>query len=212
VRGAFSLLEVVIAGTILAMAVLPIVANLHQLFRGFQRTHEATHATFLAQAVVENVKHRLYDGPADPRVGHLNESAEELERRMCRKEYETFFLGLAEENGAVTMRQDGASRYFVDFMNIKGSKLHGITEETNPGLWRELDSYRVSLEVRFSVPDSVIDSDGDGKLEVDMAEIGATVSWTGPDGAPLARTFWTVLSRHQHNPWPQGPKCLEGGR
>lgn len=205
-RRGFSLIEVVIAGAILAMAVLPIVANLHQLFRGFQRTHEATHATFLAQAVLENVKHRLYDG--DARVGDLNLEPAELERRMCRRDYEKFFLALIEEGEPITLREDAASRYFVDFMKLKGSKLHGITAESNPGLFNELESYRVSLEVRFSVPDSVIDSDGDGTLEVDMAEVGATVSWTGPDGAPLARTFWTVLTRHQYNPWPQGPKCL----
>jgi type II secretory pathway pseudopilin PulG len=215
-KRAFSLLEVLVAGVVLTAALLPIVANLHQLFRGFQRTQEATHATFLAQAVIEGLRHRLYDGDtrffggadaSDPRPGPLNVDQAELDRRVCQRGYEKFFLSLVEEGAPVVLRHaPGTSRYFLDFQSVEG-KLTGLSAETNPRLCRELESYRITVEVRVSVPASALDSDGDGHLEVDMAEVGATVSWTAADGAPQTRTFWTVLTRHQYSPWPGGPRC-----
>ncbi|MBI4864108.1 MAG: type II secretion system protein [Candidatus Riflebacteria bacterium] len=226
-RRGFSLVEVLVATVIVSVALVPIVAGYHRLFAGLKKTQEATHATFLAQAILENVRYRLYDGDerffrldevragkpvpdGDPRVGHLNLSREELDRRICARDYEKFFLNLTEEGEPIVVLRDKApSRYFVDFVNLKGSRLHGITQETNPTLYQELEHYRASLEVRLSVPESTLDSDGDGHPEIDLVEIVALIRWTGPGGEELSRSFFTVFTRHQYNPWPEGPiRCF----
>jgi len=227
-RSAFSLLEVVLAGVILSLALLPILGNFQQLFRGLKKTQDATHAAFLAQAIMENIRYRLYDGDerffrldqvrsgkrvpdGDPRVGHINEPADELDRRICARDYERFFLELTEEGVSVRVAPGlETSRFFLDFTNVQRSGLHGITAQSHPRLWRELEGYRVLVEVRLSVPESAIDSDGDGNIEIDMAEIIAVVSWSASDGTPMSREYATVFTRHQYNPWPKGPACAGG--
>lgn len=220
----FSLMEVLIAGIVLTAALIPILGNFHSLYRGFRKTHEASHATFLAQAILENVRYRLYDGDlrwfrydeftagvavpdGDPRYAKLNDDSDTRRENACNGGHESFFLKLAEEGEPIVVRAgEKTSQYFVEFLSLKDSKLHGITAETNPRLHAELDTYRVTLEVRLSAPTSRIDSDGDGNAELDMAELGATVRWVDRAKKEQVRQFWTMLTRHQYNTYPQGPR------
>ncbi|MBI4872839.1 MAG: type II secretion system protein [Candidatus Riflebacteria bacterium] len=200
-RCGFTLLEVLIASLVLTAALVPIVANFSSVFHGFGKTREATHATMIGQAILENVRYRLYDG--DTRFFTLNDSPEERRRKLRnpRNRFRDFFTKLREEGQKVTEVTSGdCSQYFVDFANLRGTPLHGLTASSNPGLFQDLASYRVTLEVSWSVPENLIDSDEDGRDELDMAEVLVTVSWQDRTQEERQERFFTMLTHHQYLP------------
>lgn len=141
-RRGLTFLEILIASAIMAGALAPIVQSFYTLIVGFAKTSDSTHGAFLAQAVMENIRYRLYN--FDARFYGVNATEEARIERVGTGAWKHFFQELAESEGArcVVEMPAGTSRYFLEFERLQGSTLHPVSEQSNPALWRALAATR----------------------------------------------------------------------
>lgn len=158
---------------ILATVSIPMLRGFGSFTRGMHRSTRQTTAVYLAQSVLEQVRHRvLAAGPDGPPFGDL-----------------------AEEGARIAADGDGpGSRYFAEFENLEGTTFHGITREADPELFRQLSRYGCRVEVYTTTGTGDLDADADGMEEPDMAEVGVTISWEAPGGSPRHTTLWTMVT------------------
>lgn len=215
-RRAFSLVEVLVAGIILTAALIPIITNFQTLFRGYKKTHQATHAMSIAQCVLETIRHRFYDW--DTRFFLLNDRLDERQQKLGRKEYEGVFkkvvLDFEEFRSSATgplgfrvtqvAGQADTLKYFKEFFNFKDGGAKGITETTNPVLFRQLSTYRATVRVVPGTPRSFLDSEPNGSPEIDMCEVQVEVAWLDVADKRQSLSLSNVLTRRQYNPFPDG--------
>ncbi|MBI2945662.1 MAG: prepilin-type N-terminal cleavage/methylation domain-containing protein [Candidatus Wallbacteria bacterium] len=202
-RRGLTFIEILIASAILAGALAPIVQSFHTLIVGFGRTSESTHGAFLAQAVMENIRYRLYN--FDARFYCVNDTEEARAGKVENQAWKLFFQGLAESEGArwVVEKPAGISRYFLEFENLQGSTLHPVSQESNPALWRALAGYSCEVFVTFDGADEIFDPDNNGKRQVDMARVRVVIHWTDGKDVPQQSFFETILSRLEYEPHEQ---------
>lgn len=179
-RGGVSLLEVVIIGLIVALAAIPLLNSFGSFSWSMHRTTRETGAVYAGQAIMEQVLERIRvadDGSFD-------------------------LSGLAEAGARVAAEAEGErSRYFARFEDLQGSGLHGITPERDPELYRELSRYTCTVEV-IPGAGAGLDSDGDGRPEDDLAEVGVTLSWEVPGGSRRSHTLWSIMTSHRRGARP----------
>lgn len=170
------MLEVAIIALIMGVVAVPLMRGFGTFTRGMHRSTRQTGAVYLAQSIMEQIRRQV----------------------VIRRAGGPDFASLAEE-GATVVTETGAtgSRYFIQFENLEGTTLHGITAESDPELYRQLSRYSCSVEVLEGPSSGEIDSDANGRPELDMAEIGVTVSWEIPGAQENARrstTLWTLVT------------------
>ena len=168
------------ATAVLSVAFLPIVASVHSLFRLAHRSQEATHGTFLVRAVIENLHHLLHDGDD--------------------RESRRFFLALDEApRPVVDVSGQTVSVYFRNFSNLESKIAAGLSEESNPTLFRQLRAARVRVEVHVDDGSSrtPLDADGDMRAERDMCEVRVEVVWPDESGNERRKEAWTALTRRE---------------
>lgn len=168
-RRAVSLIEVLVIAMVLGVVAIPFLEGFGSFSRSMHRTTRHTGAIYLAQAIMEQIRHRL-ERSRDPAAA---------------------VLALAEA-GAPVVTADGAasSRYFLRFENLEGTGLHGVTRETDPDLFTQLSVYSCEVQVltgpEVSLPR---EAGGDG-----LVEVGVTVRWQAPVGDGRSVTLWSMLT------------------
>lgn len=167
------MLEIVVVVMILAIAAVPFLQSFQSFSRSMHRSARHAAAIFVAQSVMEQLRHRVSVS------GDLDAAA--------MREAGAVVVSTGEgEGGAV-------SQYFASFQNLQGTELHGITFEDAPDLYRQLEHFRCDIQVQPAT-DIPVDSDGDGNAEADMLEVGVTVRWMAPAGGERSTTLWTMFT------------------
>lgn len=162
-----SLVEILLACVLLVVLSVPLLDVLRSLRLGYAHSADRTTAAFVAQAVLEEVRYRLY--------AFGSGSAEGGDEAM-----ESFFARLGEEGARVASWRDGErSRYFARFENLQGTGLHGFTPEQHPEIYARLYDMLCDVHVRTPIPAT----DG-GEPELGLAEIEVVVSWPSAGGGP----------------------------
>ena len=157
-NGGISLVEVLLACVLLVVLAVPILDALRGLRLGYAHTADRTTASFVAQAVLEELRYRLYafyrsDDPT--------------------KSLEQFLASLAEQDARVaSWRDDERSRYFARFENLQGTGLHGFTPDRHPEIYARL--YDMLCTVTVQTPFPAVDG---GPPEEGLAEVEVRVSW-----------------------------------
>lgn len=169
------MLEIVVVVMILAIAAIPFLQSFQSFSGSMHRTARHAAAIFVAQAILEQLRHRVaVAGVLDPET-------------------------MREAGAVVVAAPEGGgegpalSQYFAHFQNLEGTDLHGITAADAPDLYRQLEHFACDIEVHPAA-DIPLDSDGDGAPEQDMIEVGVTVRWKAPAGGERSTTLWTMLT------------------
>lgn len=181
------MLEVVLAIAIAVAAFIPIMDSLGGLRSGFNYSRKRTTAIFLAHAILDGIRYRLYEeGP----FGAGDASATQEKRVALSR----FFEGLAEQGALVATDDEGLrSRYFAELESLEGTTLHGITSAHYPVSFPRLRDYRCRIEAFRDGPSN--DADGDGTPEADLCELKVTLFWQERvGGAERSLTLWTVIT------------------
>lgn len=197
-RTGMTILEIVLAIVILAAVIVP-VANTFSTFRtGFKKINRYNMALGLASSVLDHIYCRMYD--TDIRLTpSLASDTEKVAAADSGEVVQEFFDGFIETGSKVTSEESTPiSSYFVRINDLTKNGVFGITKENDPDLYMQLKDYACSVDVFYSLPYDVLDSDVDGVPEVDMAEIRVTVSWDD-DGRSRSVELWTVYSARQYN-------------
>lgn len=196
-RRGLTILEVVIAIAVLAAVIVPIADSFSTLRTGFVTIGRHTIALGLARAVLDHIHYRIYDG--DGRVGTTLMSDTEKVAAATAGDGQAFFDALAEADRIVTAQDpDRTSTYFLRINDLTKSGVVGITEANDPDLFRQLKDYVCAVDVYFSVPGDVLDSDVNGTPEVDMAEVRVTIGWN-EHGQDRSLELWSVFTRREYN-------------
>lgn len=176
-----SLLEILIALTILLIGLYPIVETFRSGFRATHLTKEHAQATMLADSVLEEVRARVTAGLG--RYYTLADSGEVVRQRAGAGAWKRVFEPLAEERRkVVSANASEVSTYFRALFD--GGP---VTAAVDRIAVKELAAFSIEVQVRFDVEGAPIDSDGDGRAETDMCEVTVTVIWTDP-GQPGEKT------------------------
>lgn len=163
----------VIIALILGVVSVPLLQGFGTFTRGLHRTTRQTAAVYIGQAIMEQIKHRVY-----LRSGGVLD-----------------FSDLGEDGARVATQDDGErSKYFLEFENLEGTSLHGITQDSDADLYRQLSFFSCKVEVLTGAASTELDSDGNGAQELDMAEIGVTIQWQVPGGSSRETTLWTIVT------------------
>lgn len=185
--GGFSLLELLVAITILVLCVTSIFGTLSATKGHYLRTDALITGRLLAQSILEQAKHRLHAG--DPRFYKLDTSPSELYARTLRLEWRRPFEKLAHPKTPV-ITQPGPSTPYFDPTN--GPWLPSGPDAADELAYWEGFSYEVRVGFDLvpqlgglAVP---IDSDGDGLGEIDVARIEVEVFFKAPDGSTPDRS------------------------
>lgn len=165
------MVEMVVIALVLGIVAIPLLDGFGTFSGSMHRSTRETGATYLGQAVMEQI----------------------LRLVTVRPDGSLEVAGLEEAGAAVATGSDGApSRYFARFENLAGTSFHGITPESDPELFRQLSRYTLDVEVR--PPSAAVDSDADGSPERDLVEIGVTVSWQVPGSGRRSTSLWSMVS------------------
>jgi hypothetical protein len=170
------MLEIVVVVMILAIAAVPFLQSFQSFSRSMHRSARHAAGIFLAQSVLEQLRHRV-------------EVEGNLEAETMREAGAVVVGGAgdgAEEGG-------GVSQYFAHFQNLQGTEFHGISFEDDPDLYRQLEHFSCDIEVNPAA-DIPVDTDGDGDAEQDMLEVGVTIRWLAPAGGERSTTLWTMFT------------------
>ena len=196
-RRGTSLLETIIAIVVLSLVLIPIANTFSTLRSGFTKVSRNAVAIGLARAVLDHIHYQLYD--QDTRIAGILANDAEKVLAVQNGEAKTFFQSLAETEKSVTCEDIGAlSPYFHRINDLTKSGAFGITPENDIDLYNQLKTYRCSVDVYFSTPTDLLDSNVDGQSEPDMAEIKVTLSWDeGDQRRSLA--LWSVFTKRQYN-------------
>ena len=196
-RRGTSLLETIIAIVVLSVVLIPIANTFSTLRSGFTKVSRNAVAIGLARAVLDHIHYKLYDD--DTRFADVLASDAEKVLAVQNGEAKTFFSNLAETEKSVTCEDIGAlSPYFNRINDLTKSGAFGITPENDIDLYNQLKTYRCSVDVYFSTPTDLLDSDVDGQSEPDMAEIKVTLSWDEGDQR-RSLELWSVFTKRQYN-------------
>ncbi len=169
-RSGLTFMEVVMITVILAVVAIPFLNSFRSLSRNAHRSARHTRALYLAQSILEQIRHRVtVDGELDP--------------------------ANLEEQGAKVVGAD-ASQYFLRFENLKGLGLAPFGEESHPVFYQQLKLYECEIQVTqgSDVSPNPIDTDEDGEPEDDILEVGVTLKWMNPMGGPREATLWTLIT------------------
>ena len=127
---------------------------------GFTKVSRNAVAIGLARAVLDHIHYQLYD--QDTRIAGILANDAEKVLAVENGEAKTFFQNLAETEKSVTCEDIGAlSPYFHRINDLTKSGAFGITPENDIDLYNQLKTYRCSVDVYFSTPTDLLDSDVD---------------------------------------------------
>ena len=156
-RGGLSLVEVLLACVLLVVLAVPLLDVLRGLRLGYAHSADRTTASFVAQAVLEEIRYRLYA------FGRGKDGVEG---------FEDLFAGFSEEGARVASWRDSErSRYFASFENLRGTGLHGFTPEQHPEIYARLYDMTCTVTVHTPIP-----AREGGEPETGLAEIEVRVS------------------------------------
>lgn len=200
-----TLLEVMLASAILATALIPVLYSTSTLARAYEKSEQISHSGLLAQCVIDRIRSRLQT--EDTRFWKLSDSPSEIQKRLAQGGPEAVFGRFAEEDMAIVSRE--SSPFVTLPVSVYFRKFHewpqgpgqpsdvAISEATNPALLRDLGGCRLTVNIYPSTPNSLLDSDLDGKGEWDMADVEVIIESQTSVGPELA-TYWTTVTRRQY--------------
>ena len=194
-RAGLSILEVVLSVVILAAITIPLLETFSTFRRGFSKMNDYNIAIGLASSVLDHIHYSLYEENArlSELILDIGEKPDDLEEKS-----KEFFDSFIERNTRVTSQEPSKlSSYFVRINNLTKSGEFGITEENDENLYEQLKNYRCYVDVYYSLPEDIIDSDLDGKAEIDMAEVKVSIEWEENERKRSVE-LWTVYSARQH--------------
>jgi len=196
-RAGLTILEVVLAIVILSIVIVPVLQTFSTFRTGFRKMSRYNVALGLASSVLDHIHFTLYN--SDIRLSEMLASDTEKKAAVDGDGAKEFFESLVEAGTKVTSEEPTAlSSYFVRINDLTTSGVFGITPANDPELYRQLKDYRCSVDVYYSLPYDLLDSDVDGTPEVDMAEIKVTIAWN-EEGRERSIELWTVYSARQYN-------------
>ena len=179
-----SLLEIVIAFTLLMIVIAPFLKTFSTTNRAVKKGGDYTTALYICQKIIEDIRYNLY-----------NEDSTDFSE----------FLAAAGEQGTTVVPGTDCSRYFLNLFDpenevdqaIIGQMAKYSVEINHGGYCVPLDA---SDEERAEK--ATIDVDGDGKKDPDVTIITVTVKWKDTtqagDGNDREVRFSTVVSKAQN--------------
>ena len=194
-KAGLTILEVVLAIVILGLVMVPVLQTFSTFRKGFTKMNKYNIAIGLASTVLDHIHFSLYNN--DVRLSDV--LASQAEKAAAKADgAKDFFDEFVEDKTKVTSEDPSAiSSYFVRINDLTKSGAFGITKENDPELYHQLKDFRCSVDVFYSLPYDIIDSDMDGTPEVDMAEVRVTISWN-EDDRERSVELWTVYSARQY--------------
>jgi len=193
----FTVLEAVFAAVLLTALIVPLATTFSSLRTGFVKIGRHSVALGLARAVMDHVHFKLYNDDARF-VDMLTKDSKKIAAAEA-GEGKEFFESLIETGHGVTNIDPGnLSTYFVRINDLTKSGEFGITPDIDPDLYRQLRDYRCSVDVYYSFPYAMLDSDVDGKAEVDMAEVKVEITWK-EEQIQRRVELWSVFTKRQYN-------------
>ncbi len=197
-RSGLTIVEVIVSITILVAIIVPVADTFSTFRSGFKKINRYNVAIGLASSVLDHIYCKMYN--SDIRLtASMASDTEKMAAAATGEVAQEFFDSFIETGSRVTSEgSTPISSYFVRINELTKNGVFGITKENDPDLHRQLKDYACSVDVFYSLPYDVLDSDVDGIPEVDMAEIKVTISWDD-DGRNRAIELWTVYSARQYN-------------
>lgn len=182
-RPGLSLLEILVALTILLVGLVPLVDAFNTGFRGAALTGEHAQAMLLAESAMEEARARVTYSLT--RYYSLAETGAEILPRARRGDWQADFLRLQTRGSEPVVSSDPSRicTYFRALFN-DGAGEAPITGAIDLVAARALEKYRVEVKVSFGASSQGIDSNGDQRPETDMCEIQVDVTWVEPGKAP----------------------------
>lgn len=184
----FSLVEVLMGFAILALSVSPILWTLIEARAQHQRIDVSITASWLARSILDQSLHRLHTG--DTRFFKLDTSPTRLLSSILEDDWQRPFLALARSKTKVLPKPGAPNSLFDPTGNLKLLFEPDAAQERR--FW---EGFSYEIKVTFTMAHELgeapirIDSDGDGKGEIDMARIQVEIFFDPLDGSTPERSI-----------------------
>ena len=198
-RRGLSLLEILVALTILLIGLVPLVDAFKTGFRGAALTGEHAQAMLIAESVMEEARARVTYSLT--RYYGLADTGSEVLKRARRGDWKNDFLRLETPGPEPIVSTDRSkiSTYFRTVFN-DGTGEGPISGAIDPIAVRQLEKFRVAVKVSFGQSSEGIDSNGDRRPESDMCEIEVIVTWDEPGRpAPEPVRLKSLFTREEYD-------------